>query len=156
VKQKLWGVILGAALSVGCVSSVQAGTYSDKLARCLVNAATEQDNVAMVQWIYSVLGMHKDLKGLSQVSDSQRQAYAKKVQEYMLRAYTVTCNSELQDASLFEGHTGVSHAGEVLGESVMSKVFLDQNVINAIKDIGKIDPNAIVNAPRLQPQPPAK
>ena len=135
LKQKFYGVLLGVGLLYGGMTNAQAGQYADVLARCLVNSASEQDNIVMLKWIYAVIGINKNLQGLSSVSDVQRQQYAKQVGAFFSRAYQDTCKSQVSDTLLFEGHNGISHAGEIFGGYVMSKVFQDTAVLSALREL---------------------
>ncbi len=135
MRNQTYSVAVVLSVLLGLSGTAHAGPYADRLARCVVNATTDQDKIVMLQWVYAVFGLNKNLKTMNNVTDSQRLELVKQVQSFTGRTFKVTCKTELADAKLFEGGQAINYAAEVFGRSVMSQLIVDPSVVGALKEL---------------------
>ena len=64
--------ILMAAAVLGTTQVAIAGPTVDQLSDCLVKATTAADKTTVLQWTFTALAAHPDLKGFSSVTPEQK------------------------------------------------------------------------------------
>lgn len=116
-------------LAVGGFANIaQAGVYTDDFSKCLVSSASADDQMALVQWIFSAMALHPGVKQYANISDAGRAAIDKKASALFSRLVTVDCHSQAVAALKYEGTSSLEAAFKVLGEVATRGIFSDPAV----------------------------
>jgi hypothetical protein len=120
---------VAAALTLGALATpVQAGIYGDDLSRCLVKASSNEDQQAMLLWIYAAMSQHPVAQTYSKMTPAQEADISKRAAMLMQRLLTVDCRTETVAALRYEGLSTLETAFEVLGETGMRALMNDPQV----------------------------
>ena len=123
-------VVLSAVLCLTTTISTpaSAGPYGDDLSKCLVKSSSDADKNLLIKWLFAGVTLHSELKGMSSVSDAQREELSKAIAKVVERLLTDSCKTELQAAVKYEGRTTLVGSFQVLGQVAAMGMFSDQNV----------------------------
>ena len=113
-------------------SPASAGVMTDDMSRCLVHAATPQDNEVLVRWIFSAISVHPSLKGLTSLTEAQRTQYDHDVAALFQRLILVDCRKAAVDAVRTEGASAIEASFGVLGQAAMRDIMVDQGVADGM------------------------
>ena len=117
-----------AAGALGTAGAASAGVYSDDLGKCFVRASSAEDKTVLVQWIFSVMALNPSVKPLSNVTDSQRDGFNRRMGALTQRLFTVDCRKEAVDALKYEGSAAVEASFELLGRAATAGLVSDPSV----------------------------
>ena len=122
--------LICAVLSVVALSSTEAaaGPYADDLAKCLVRSTTTPEKNALIKWIFVAAALHPEVKGISSVTEAQRDELSKSTGRMVERLLSDSCKTETQDALKYEGPGVFQSAFTVLGQVASVGLFTDPGV----------------------------
>lgn len=125
------------ALALACGQSAQAGVYSDDLGKCLVKSSSTDDQIVLVQWIFSAMTQHPAVQSMSNLTTEEQQGHNKKAAALMQRLMIVDCRKEAVAALKYEGSSSVETAFSLLGEVAMRGLMSDPHVQKSMESIGQ-------------------
>jgi hypothetical protein len=105
-----------------------AGPYADELAKCLVRSTTASEKNTLIKWIFAAAALHPEVKGISSVTEAQREELSKSIGKMVERLLGDSCKAETQDAMKYEGPSVFQSAFTVLGQVASVGLFTDPNV----------------------------
>lgn len=114
-----------------------AGPYGDDMAKCLVASTTSEDKSALVQWMFAMSALHPDVKAMSAVKDSQRDALNRRFAEITQALLTKACLAQTRDAVKYEGRGTIEASFNVLGQVAGRELFANPAVAAGMKNLNK-------------------
>lgn len=112
-----------AATSAILPGAASAGVYSDDFARCLVSAASPQDQTTLMQWMFAAVSTNPAFQSMVKLTDADRENYDKQVAGLFQRLVLKDCRAQAVTALKYEGETamltGFQTLGQVAGRSLM-------------------------------------
>jgi hypothetical protein len=114
-----------------------AGPYSDELAKCLVRSTTTSEKTTLMKWTFAAAAAHPDVKGISSVTDAQRDELSQATGRLIERLLTESCKAETQEAMKYEGAMVLQSAFSVLGQVAARGLFTDPSVSGYMSDFLK-------------------
>jgi maltose-binding protein MalE len=131
--------LMCAVCSVVMLSSTEAaaGPYADELAKCLVRSTTASEKNALMKWIFAAAALHPEVKGISSVTDAQRDELSKSTGRIVERLLADSCKTETQDALRYEGPAVFQSSFTVLGQVAAVGLFTDLSVSGYMSDFLK-------------------
>jgi hypothetical protein len=128
--------LICAVFSVIMLSSTEAaaGPYADELAKCLVRSTTTSEKNALIKWIFAAAALHPEVKGISSVTEAQREELSKSTGRMVERLLADSCKTETQDAMRYEGPGVFQSAFTVLGQVASVGLFTDPSVSGYMAD----------------------
>ena len=134
-----------SALIMGVSTFSNAGPAVDQLSDCLVKSTTAADKTTVLQWTYSALSTHPDLKGFSNVSAEQRTALDQKLAQVLQRVIVEQCSTQTKAVIQAEGIQAVGESFQALGRSAGEEIIKNPEVNNQLKGVVRyIDLNKLV------------
>jgi hypothetical protein len=123
--RRLHRVLLGTgiALTLTAHAAALAGPYGDELAKCLVKSTTAEDKSMLVQWMFSTMALHPDVKWMAAVSSGQRDKVNESTAKIFETLLTKTCLSETKQAIQYEGGSTIESSFNVLGQVAARELF---------------------------------
>ena len=109
-----------------------AGPYSDALGRKMVGETTPNEKLLYVRWCFMVCSNHPSLKGLSVISEKQRDETYRSTAAMFTRLLTQSCISEARDVLLHEGTDGFGQAFSVFGNFTGNEVLGGREIQGAL------------------------
>jgi hypothetical protein len=128
-----------------------AGPYSDELAKCLVRSTTISEKTTLMKWTFAAAAAHPEVKGISSVTDAQRDELSQATGKLVERLLTESCKAETQEAMKYEGAMVLQSAFSVLGQVAARGLFTDPSVSGYMSDFLKY-----VDKAKLQALLPSK
>jgi hypothetical protein len=132
-------VSLFAAL--GLLSSTLAAPlsrpFTHDLAKCLVESTTEDDQRALVRWLFTAAATHPAVQELAVIEEEQLESANREMAALVTGLMTVSCREEVRKAVEFDGGDAIEASFEVLGEFAGLRLFSHPNVLlflNRIED----------------------
>lgn len=113
-----------------CVISINAyaGVYANELSKCLVESTSVRDKTVLIQWTFSSLSHHPNIKQISSVSKTQSEQINRKIANLFTKLITKACSSETRKAFEYEGELALEKSFEFLGKIAGKELFLDPRV----------------------------
>ncbi|EZQ02395.1 signal peptide protein [Acinetobacter sp. Ver3] len=137
--------LCASALIMGVSTFSNAGAAVDQLSDCLVKSTTAADKTTVLQWTYSALSTHPDLKGFSNVSAEQRTALDQKLAQVLQRVIVEQCSTQTKAVIQAEGIQAVGESFQALGRSAGEEIIKNPEVNNQLKGVVRyIDLNKLV------------
>lgn len=137
--------LCASALIMGVSTFSNAGQAVDQLSDCLVKSTTAADKTTVLQWTYSALSTHPDLKGFSNVSAEQRTALDQKLAQVLQRVIVEQCSTQTKAVIQAEGIQAVGESFQALGRSAGEEIIKNPEVNNQLKGVVRyIDLNKLV------------
>lgn len=124
-----------------CVISINAyaGVYANELSKCLVESTSARDKMVLIQWTFSSLSHHPNIKQISSVSKTQSEQINRKIANLFTRLLTESCSSETRKALKFEGHLALEKSfgflGKTAGKELVSNPKVEKGFSNFMKYI---------------------
>ena len=109
-------VIMAAAV-LGTTQIVIAGPAVDQLSDCLVKATTAADKTTVLQWTFTALAAHPDLKSFSNVTPEQKNQLDQKLAQVLQRVIVEQCSTQTKAVIQADGIQAVGEAFQQLGQS---------------------------------------
>ena len=147
IKQIIHRSMVGVVLVAGSamVNTAQAGQSVDALSDCLVKATTATDKTTVLQWTYSELSAHPDLKEMSNVSEEQRTQLDQKFAHVLQRVIVEQCAAQTKTVIQTEGFQAVGESFQALGRSTGEEIIKNPAVKQQLNGILRyIDLNKLV------------
>ena len=95
-------VIMAAAV-LGTTQVAMAGSAVDQLSDCLVKATTAADKTTVLQWTFTALAAHPDLKSFSNVTPEQKNQLDQKLAQVLQRVIVEQCSAQTKAVIQAEG-----------------------------------------------------
>lgn len=139
---KLVSVVL---LSLAPAAPALAGPYADDLGKCLVKFSSDQDQIALMKWIFVALAEHPAVHPLSNISDGERTEDNAKAAALFERLLTKDCRAETVAALKYEGTSSIESSFSMLGQIAVGGLMKDPAVQKQLGrltdaiDTGKVD-----------------
>lgn len=138
-----------SAIAMALVLSTQwanAGQSVDQLSQCLVTATTAADKTTVLQWTFTALASHPDLKGFAQVTEAQRTQLDQKFAQVAQRIIVEQCSSEARAVIQTEGLQAVGDSFQQLGRITGEEIIKNPEVSQQLKGvISYVDLNKLVS-----------
>ena len=135
---------LMATSGLAFTQMAQAGQTVDALSSCLVKSTTAADKTAVLQWTFSALAAHPDLKALSNVSAEQRNSLDQKFAQTVQRIIVEQCSSQAKAVIQTEGIQAVGQSFQALanetGQAIINTPEVKQQLTGTLKyvDLNKV------------------
>lgn len=137
-------VIIAAAV-LGTTQIVIAGPTVDQLSDCLVKATTAADKTTVLQWMFTALAVHPDLKNFSNVTPEQKNQLDQKLAQVLQRVIVEQCSTQTKAVIQTEGIQSVGEAFQQLGQSAGEDIVKDPAVRQQLQGtLRYIDLNKLV------------
>lgn len=134
-----------AALGLFGVAQVSnAGQTVDQLSECLVKSTTATDKTTVLQWAFTALAQHPELKVFSNVTPEQKTALDKNLAQTLQRILTEQCSTQAQAVIKAEGLQAVGESfqelGSITGEEILKTPEIKQQLNGVLKyiDLNKL------------------
>ena len=121
------------ALALGSTGA-SAGVFTDDMSRCLIKAATPQDQLVLVKWMFAAFALNPDVAPLSTVTPEQRAQFNQETADLMQRLVLIDCRQQTVAALKNEGPDSLLTSLTVLG-SVAARGLM----MNSPAAIGMLD-----------------
>jgi hypothetical protein len=137
-------VIMAAAV-LGTTQVAIAGPTVDQLSDCLVKATTAADKTTVLQWTFTALAAHPDLKNFSNVTPEQKNQLDQKLAQVLQRVIVEQCSAQTKAVIQAEGIQAVGEAFQQLGQSAGEDIVKDPAVRQQLQGtLRYIDLNKLV------------
>ena len=134
-----------AAAVLGTTQVAMAGPTVDQLSDCLVKATTAADKTTVLQWTFTALAAHPDLKGFSSVTPEQKNQLDQKLTQVLQRVIVEQCSTQTKAVIQAEGIQAVGEAFQQLGQSAGQDIVKDPAVRQQLQGtLRYIDLNKLV------------
>src|SRR5690554_2128115 len=124
-----WGLAIAL---LGCSQVSTAGPTVDQLSQCLVKSTTAADKTTVLQWTFSALAAHPDLKQYSNVSDAQKTQLDKNLAQVLQRILVEQCSAQTKAVIQAEGMQAVGESfqelGSITGDEILKKPEIKQQL----------------------------
>lgn len=135
--------VLGSTMAVTQMTS--ASTTGDQLSECLMKSTTAADKTAVMQWTFTALAAHPDLKAYSNVTDAQRDALDQKLATVLQRIIVEQCSTQAKAVIQTEGLQAVGDSFQELGRSTGEQILKNSEVKDQLKGVVRyLDLNKLV------------
>jgi hypothetical protein len=128
---------MGLVLALGLSGAARAGAYADTLSACLVKASTPADRAALMTWLFISMSAHPSVKGLTNITDAQRDEANKRAALLLQRWLTEDCRSQTVDAIKNEGIGALQQAFTGVGQVAMTGLMQDPAVSGQLQGMTK-------------------
>ena len=139
--------VLGLAFAIGLAipAAAQASPQSDALSACMIKAASPEDHLVLMEWIFSLISRHPRVSGMVSISDARYEQINKASGELFTRLLTESCPAETSAAVRADGAAAISASFSALGEAAMTDLMGDPNVMNGVAGmVPYIDQNKLI------------
>ncbi|MDM1310430.1 hypothetical protein HXZ79_04015 [Acinetobacter indicus] len=136
-----WGLAIAL---LGCSQVSTAGPTVDQLSQCLVKSTTAADKTTVLQWTFSALAAHPDLKQYSNVSDAQKTQLDKNLAQVLQRILVEQCSAQTKAVIQAEGMQAVGESfqelGSITGDEILKKPEIKQQLQGVLRyvDLNKL------------------
>lgn len=136
---------LGILLVCSLNATAQAGQSVDALSACLVDATTVTDKTTVLQWTFSALSAHPDLKAMSNITDEQRTQLDQKFAQVLQRVIVEQCATQAKTVIQTEGLHAVGDSFQALGCRTGEEIIKNPEVKQQLNGILRyVDLNKLV------------
>ncbi|WP_296279939.1 hypothetical protein [uncultured Acinetobacter sp.] len=137
-------VCIATAL-LGTTQFATAGQTVDQLSDCLVKATTATDKTTVLQWTFSALSAHPDLKAFSNITDQQRDQLDQKFAQVLQRVIVEQCATQTKAVIQAEGLQAVGDSFQELGRSTGENIIQNPEVKKQLQGVIRyVDLNKLV------------
>lgn len=144
-KSRIGCLSLMAVFLCGVSQIAAAGPTVDQLSDCLVKSTTAADKTAVLQWTFSALSAHPDLKAYSQVTDAQRTQLDKNLAQTLQRILTEQCSAQAKAVIKAEGMQAVGESFQELGSITGEEILKNPEVKSQLQSVLRyVDMNKLV------------
>ena len=129
---------------LGTAQFANAGQAVSQLSDCLVKSTTAADKTTVLQWTFTALAQHPDLKSFSNVSAEQKTALDKSLAQTLQRILAEQCSTQAQAVIKAEGIQAVGESfqelGSITGEEILKTPEIKQQLNGVVKyiDLNKL------------------
>lgn len=136
-------VMAGIVLMSSQIST--ASVAGDQLSDCLVKSTTATDKTAVLQWTFSALSTHPDLKALSNVTDAQRAQLDQNFAKVLQRVIVEQCAAQTKAVIQADGLQAVGDSFQALGRTTGEEIIQNPEVKQQLKGVIRyVDLNKLV------------
>jgi len=122
-----------------------AGPTVNQLSDCLMKSTTATDKTTVLQWTFVALGNHPDLKALSNVTASQKEALDKNLATVLQRILVEQCSVQTKAVIAAEGVQAVGDSFQELGRITGEEILENPEVKSQLKGVLRyVDLNKLV------------
>ena len=121
-------IICVTAALIGGGMPAEAGVYSDDLSKCLVSSSSSNDQIALMQWMFSAFALHPAVQPFSTITPAQRTDLNRKAAQLMQRLLVENCRMQAVAALKYEGPTSMEAAFATLGQVAARGLMGDPQV----------------------------
>lgn len=134
-----------AVVLCGTAQMTMASPTVDQLSDCLVKSTTATDKTAVLQWTFSALSTHPDLKALSNVTDAQRTQLDQKFAQVLQRVIVEQCATQTKAVIQTDGLQAVGDSFQALGRTTGEEIIQNPEVKQQLKGVIRyVDLNKLV------------
>ena len=123
-----------------------AGPYADDLSKCLVKSSSEDDQIALMKWIFVALAQHPAVRPLSNISDTERAQNNAKAAALFERLLTKDCRAESVAALKYEGTSSIETSFSTLGQIAVGGLMKDPAVQKQLAQLTDTIDSGKINA----------
>ena len=124
------------ALALGSTGA-SAGVFTDDMSRCLIKAATPQDQLVLVKWMFAAFALNPDVAPLSTVTPEQRAQFNQEAADLMQRLVLVDCRQQTVAALKNEGPDSLLTSLTVLGSVSARGLMMNSPAAIGMLDLAK-------------------
>ena len=136
-------LMVAAVLGTTQVAIARPTVY--QLSDCLVKATTAADKTTVLQWTFTALAAHPDLKSFSNVTPEQKNQLDQKLAQVLQRVIVEQCSTQTKAVIQAEGIQAVGEAFQQLGQSAGEDIVKDPAVRQQLQGtLRYIDLNKLV------------
>lgn len=133
--------ILAFTLLFGFIGATHA--QSHPLAKCVTENITGKDRTTLVRWLFTMMGAHQQLTGLSLTSKESIEEANKTMGALITRLSTETCLAEARAINKgAESDEVIRRVFEVLAKLAATELMYDKDVLVAMVKFGSHVDNA--------------
>lgn len=137
--------VLMVATVLGTTQVVIAGQTVDQLSDCLIKATTAADKTTVLQWTFTALAAHPDLKAFSNVTPEQKNQLDQKLAQVLQRVIVEQCSAQTKAVIQAEGLQAVGESFQALGRQAGQDILKDPAVSQQLQGtLRYIDLNKLV------------
>lgn len=114
-----------------------ASVYSDDLGKCLVAKTSDQDKIALVQWVFVAISASPGVKDMASVTPQRRDQHDHAVAALFERLLEVDCRRETVAAVKYDGPEAIKISFGLLGQVAMKVLMSDPAVNDATGEFVK-------------------
>jgi hypothetical protein len=129
-------VLLASLLCLGTTTS-WAGPYTDDLSRCLVEKTSEDDKVALVQWVVMALTQHPAVSSLAKTTAADVEKSNAAAGAVFTRLLAEDCADKYKNAVRYDGPGAIEAAFGVLGQVATRDLFMHAEVQAVMAGLAK-------------------
>jgi hypothetical protein len=118
------------------ISPASAGVYTDDLTKCVVKSSDDNDQLALVQWIFSAISRNPAVEPLATITPEQRQTFDRKAAALVQRLLFENCRNEAIAALKYEGPSTMAAAFQVLGQVAARGLMSEPHAAQGLKSLG--------------------
>lgn len=130
-------IAMGCVLALGLSGAARAGVYGDALSTCLVKASTPAERASLMTWLFMAISAHPSVKGLTNITDAQRDDADRTAAVMLQRWLTEDCRPQTVDAIKNEGLGALQQAFTGVGQVAMAGLMQDPAVSGQIQGMAK-------------------
>lgn len=129
---------------LGMTQFANAGVAVDQLSKCLVKSTTAADKTTVLQWTFTALAQHPDLKNFSNINVEKKTILDQKLAQTLQRILTEQCATQTQAVIKSEGIQAVAESfqelGSITGEEILKTPEIKQQLNGVLKyvDLNKL------------------
>ena len=133
-----------AAAVLGTTQVAMAGPTVDQLSDCLVKATTAADKTTVLQWTFTALAAHPDLKSFSNVTPEQKNQLDQKLAQVLQRVIVEQCSAQTKAVIQADGIQAVGESfqqlGRITGEEIVKNTEVKQQLNGLLRyvDLNKM------------------
>ncbi|WP_228145807.1 hypothetical protein [Acinetobacter sp. ANC 5054] len=130
---------------LGTTQATLASPTVDQLSNCLVKSTTAADKTVVLQWTFTALAAHPDLKQFSNVSETQKTQLDKNLAQVLQRILVEQCSAQTKAVIQAEGMQAVGDSFQELGSITGEEILKTPEVKDQLKGVVRyIDLNKLV------------
>lgn len=114
-----------------------ASVYTDDLAKCLVAKTSDQDKIALVQWVFVAISASPGVKDMANVTPQRHEQQDRAVAVLFERLLEIDCRKETVAAVKYDGSEAIKISFGLLGQVAMKVLMSDPSVDSSISGFTK-------------------
>jgi hypothetical protein len=128
---------LTAVATLAMAQPAAASVYSDDLGKCLVAKTSDQDKIALVQWIFVAISASNTVKDMASITPQRREVHIRAVAALFDRLLEVDCRSETIAAVKYDGADAIKISFGLLGQVATKLLMTDPAVDSSVGEFTK-------------------
>jgi hypothetical protein len=132
---RLSGIAAMALAAILLSPSARAGAFTDDLTKCIVKSTSDDDKVALMQWVFMALAAHPSMKKFTNVTPDDQTEIDKRTGALFIRLVTSDCRKEAVAALKYEGSDAFKASFSALGEIAMQGLMANPQVMQSMDQL---------------------